>query len=247
MQCGWVRMIYYLIINFLCKHFLLISVHIGILDSGEIQQFAYQIKDELEMGERSLEILTCAAALAHRGFIKDVEDISLIEIDLRTVPTKHLASLTSTITEKLDINFNVRGCDLVAIFDSLQCTELELRCENYGMEVTQALVRAMESGVKEVIVHYADDSDLDIDALTKYRRQGRCRFLKLSDVIDTDFFDELLDWARLETKWYYNYRPEKKDDDDEEEDNGNDDEEEKVKTFALYLMKKEEDDDEEEE
>ena len=139
-----------------------------------------------------------------------------------------------------DIPFNI----FVAIFDRLQCTELELRCENYGREVTQALVRAMESRVEDVILHYADDSDVDIDALTKYRGQGRCGFLKLSDVIDINFFDELLDWSRLETKWYYNYGPEKKDDNDEEEENDNDDEEE---TFALYLIRKEDDEEEKEE
>ena len=106
--------------------------------------------------------------------------------DLSLVPAHHLASLVSRVTEGVTIE-NVRGCDLVSIFTSLKCDRLVINNQSLGREETGALVQAMESGVRIVILGAMGDRErggevtLDIGVLTEYNGQGRC-----SQVIRTD-------------------------------------------------------------
>ena len=196
----------------------MISVKIGILYYSEIQQLAFRIKDELEHSEEggNLALLTCGAALAYRGFIKDVGEFLLGKVNLSTIPTPHLISLISSVTRILDVVHNVTGCDLVTILDSLQCPEIGLRCKSLGREEVQALVRAMETRVETLYLQDVMDMDINIRNLTKYSGQGRCRFISCDDVNDLNFIVELLRWG-IEKEWYGSHYKKVEEDDNEDE------------------------------
>ena len=60
---------------------------------------------EEEYGKSNLPEITCAASLAHHGLLGSVEEMSLCDVDLTSVPAEHLASLFSSVTvyvNKLD-------------------------------------------------------------------------------------------------------------------------------------------------
>ena len=216
-------------------------MHKGILDSGEIQHLASRIKNELEEGRLSLalaqlSLLTSAAALAYRGLIKDVMGVLLMDIDLSTVPTQHLVSLTSRVTGIFDKNHNVTGCDLVTILDNLQCTEIGLCCNNLRREEAQAMVRAMETRVERVCLYvdvhgFGHRDPMNTEDLTKYSGQGKCKVIVCEDVNDLNFIDKLFCWSS-EKGWYFDKW-------DEEEENDDDNEVDPVK-ISFTLEKKEE-------
>ena len=180
--------------------------------------------------------MTCAAALAYRGWIRDLENIWLGEIDLDTVPSQHLISLFSSVKRTVNIDIEVTGWDLVTILDSLQCQEIRLGCKKLAREETQALVRAMESRVEKVLLYNVDE--LDMEALSEYSGQGRCRVLECKGVTDITFCYELMTWAQS-TGWYYLNLSTYELYDAEEEDwilnHPESADEEKIEKFRIYL------------
>ena len=118
----------------------------------------------------TLSAVSCAARLAHYGFHRSVNGLSLSKVNLSSVPAEHLASLASCVSRSVDIR-NVSGCDLSPILDSLKCEWLTIVDQSLNTEETQALVLAMETGVENVRL---EDVTLDIDALARYSGQGKC-------------------------------------------------------------------------
>ena len=140
--------------------------------------------------------MKCGASLAHHGLLSSVNRLSLYFIDLSPVPTQHLASLVSCVTNHLDI-WNVSGCDLTSILTSAKCGFLYIYGQSLGSEETQALVQAMESGVEEV--RLTNGVTLDIEALTEYSGQGVCRKVELflDESYTADRYREgMRTWAR---------------------------------------------------
>ena len=83
----------------------------------------------------------CGASLAHHGLLGSVEELSLFDVDLSPFPAQHLLSLTSSLTNGLNIS-NVRCCDLVSLWPSLRCEAVDFSFKlEYSEE--QALVQAM--------------------------------------------------------------------------------------------------------
>ena len=68
--------------------------------------------------------------------------------------------------------WNVSGCDLVTILDSVQSKVLYIRLQSLDSEETKALVQAMESSVEKVWLN--EEETLDIKALIEYSGQGKC-------------------------------------------------------------------------
>ena len=117
--------------------------------------------------------ITCAASLAHHGLLGSVKDMSLDDVDLTSVPAEHLASLASSVTGRVYIE-NVSGCDLVTILDSVKSRVLNISRQRLGSsEETQALVRALESGVETVGLDCS--VTLNISDLREYSGQGKWR------------------------------------------------------------------------
>ena len=97
------------------------------------------------------------------------------------------------------------GCtfvsDLVSILSSVKCERLEIGDQSLWREETQALVQAMESGVKTV--RLANEKTLDIETLTEYSGQGVCRVIDLFvghwcstlNLAATRYGEELRTWA----------------------------------------------------
>ena len=123
----------------------------GVLASGVLKSVAERGKETIEDYNCSLPVITCAASLAHQGYIDSVEDLTLWDVDLTTVPAEHLASLVSSVTGQHGIITieNVSGCGVVTILDIVK-SDLVITCQSLDIEVTRALVRAMESRVEWV-------------------------------------------------------------------------------------------------
>ena len=123
----------------------------GILPSGVMESFAEEVKGWLLCVGNPPNTYICAASLAYHGLLRSVEDMMLHsqieDVDLTSVPAEHLASLVSCVTRKVEIS-NFIG-DLVTVMDSVKCEILSIR-RSLNREETQALVRAMESGVESV-------------------------------------------------------------------------------------------------
>ena len=135
--------------------------------------------------------LTCGASLAHHGLLISVVELRLYYVDLSPVPAQRLASLTSCVTGALLIK-NVTGCDLVSLLSSLKC-EGFISSQSLGREETQALVQAMEAGVKWVML---GGLTLDMEALAEYSGQGVCSKVTLYDDTAARYRGELVTWAR---------------------------------------------------
>ena len=120
--------------------------------------------------------LRCAASLAHHGLLGSVYKLRLYYVDLSPVPAQHLASLFSCVTRELRIE-NVSGCDLVSLLSSLKCKWFISR-QSLGREETRALVRAMETGLKALLLG-CGEMTLDMEALAEYSGQGVCRVVEL--------------------------------------------------------------------
>ena len=148
----------------------------GTLPSGVMESFAEEVKGWLLCVGNPPNTYICAASLAYHGFICSVEEMMLHsqieDVDLTSVPAEHLASLVSCVTRKVVIS-NVIGCDLINILDSVKSEILTISSQNLGIEETQALVRAMESGVESVGL--SGEVALDIRSLMDYSGQGKCR------------------------------------------------------------------------
>ena len=195
------------LIEFRCSHFLMLSVRIGILDEEVVRIVVKRVrkeaKDRYSLAPR-LECITCVAALTHHHHILcKIDSIVLIDVDLSTVPTSHLMSLVSSVTETLLVE-DVTGCDLVTLFDLVQCVRIIIKRQILKSEETQALVRAMESRVEKVRL---DDVELDMETLTEYSGQGSYMVLDYeTDEIATDVKNvgKLKTWA-TENTWMLNH------------------------------------------
>ena len=144
---------------------------------------------EEEFAKINLPEITCAASLAHHGLLGSVEEMSLWDVDLTSVPAEHLASLFSSVTMGVDIS-NVSG--LVNILDSVKSKVLTIISQSLGTEETQALVQAMESGVE--VVRLYGEVTLDIRDLMEYSGQGKCREMRCHNTADR-YREQLRTWA----------------------------------------------------
>ena len=177
-----------------------------------VRVYEEALGQNLRLNASNLELIRCAANLAHRGLITVLNSLSLGDgelgvTDLSTVPTHHLASLVSTVRTSVDI-CNVTGCDLVTIFDSLECEELvyynHTTNPRLGWEETKALGRAMNSRVSDVVELFdvaldveALADELDVEALTENVKRSRDLHLICESRIVTNAM-ELRRWAHGE-------------------------------------------------
>ena len=100
-------------------------------------------------------------------------------------------SLISIVTRCVHIQ-KVSGCDLVTILDSVNCGELRIYKQSLGREETEALVQAMESHVKGLVL---SDVTLDIEALNKYSGRGKWRHFVCEEETAARYREELRSWA----------------------------------------------------
>ena len=216
----------------------MISVNVGIMDTEVIKSLAARVKDNLTTPDTlpNLELIRCAANLAHRGLLDDVNSLLLCDKwnvgDLSTVPTKHLASLASRVKGIVHID-EVTGCDLVTIFDSLNCQELSITSQRLGREETKALWRAMKTSRVQKVSLY-DVDELDVEALPEFPELGRNIHFVCGSSTEVKYARELRRWAHREGLCYVisNEEGDFRNDDFEDEDN----EQDKDKIGKVYKI-----------
>ena len=154
----------------------MLSVNKGVLNNSVIKSLVARVREEsrrdncncLRRGHISyhtLPFITCAAALAHHGLLDSLDCIRLgDDVDLSTVPTEHLISLVSRVTQCVQI-VDIRGCDLVTLLDSLVCYKLRINSSwLISEEILQALGRAMKTPWLKSI-QYANQDQVDMQSI----------------------------------------------------------------------------------
>ena len=164
----------------------------GILSSNKIQEVRMRIRTVLRDGMITELEFKCGASLASHGLLGFMEHMWLHDVDLSSVPAKHMASLASSVTKSLFI-VNVRG-NLVSLLTGLKCQYLGIKRQSLGREETRDLVHAMESSVEEVGLCF--EVTLDLESLAEYSGEGVCRGLYLSGDLVATCRLKLRTWAR---------------------------------------------------
>ena len=163
----------------------------GVLASGALESLTKRVREKISYSS-SLPVITCAASLVHHGYLGSVQYMWLWDLDLTSLPAKHLASLVSSVTERVGVK-NVGSRSLVTILDSVESEWLNIYGQSLGSEETRALVRAMESGVEKV--RLIDKVTLEIRSLMEYSGQGECQEVGCYDDTAARYRDKLRRWA----------------------------------------------------
>ena len=162
--------------------------------------------------ETEIVIVADAASFAHHGMLGKIDNLDLRNLDLSSIPADRLASLAACVRFCLDI-CNVTNTDLSPILDNVQCADINISRQTLDTVNTQALVRAMKSGVTEIYLNQKGDNDgvfLDISSLIEYDGKGKCEWMSFDSKTTERYGEEIKDWARR-IDWNV-------DDDDELED-----------------------------
>ena len=151
----------------------------SILPTGVMESLAERVRGQI-IKDPSLAEIKCGASLAYQGLLSSVEILWLDNVNLASVPNQHLDSLISCVTGTLVIQ-NISG-HLVTALNSGKSRALDIKYQRLGRDETQALVRALETRVKDL---HLEGVTLNITALTKYSGQGRCRLVSCvnSDIV----------------------------------------------------------------
>merc|ERR1711971_930236 len=152
-----------------------------------IESLTERFRSVIVNGNGDKRKLMCAASLAHYGLLYSVARLVLRYVGLSRVPAQQLASLTSRVTSEPIIR-NVSGGYLVSLLSSLKCKWLDITSQSLGREETQALVQAMESGVKRVML--GGGLTLDMDTLAEYSGQGACWRVTLWDDTAAKYWED---------------------------------------------------------
>ena len=117
-----------------------------------------------------------AALLAWKGHLTSVECMDIRDMDITDIPLVQLEKLTAIVTERVLIDNMTPSCRLSSILASVQCLKLELNNMKLSEENTRDLFTAMRERVGDVELY---NITLDMEQLTKYDGQGRCRLLQV--------------------------------------------------------------------
>ena len=139
--------------------------------------------------------LAAAAALASRGYMPPVLDMTLNErFNLDLIPPSDLGALASLATQRVRL-LSVRG-NPSPVLGGLNCHQLYV-CGRTSLSTssTVALVDAMKIGVEEVTLW--DPEDVDMTELIRYGGDGRCRSVTLDGYIRDECRLRAKQWASM--------------------------------------------------
>ena len=153
-------------------------MHSGHLSHEIVTSKAAQVvKTHLLQRGSSLPQLRCAAALATHGYITEVKQLLLYDLDISLVPAEDMANLVKCVSDRVHMNY-VSG-DLSPVLSSIKCRELEIGNINLTTADTKSLVNAMEE-VKVASLHGHDRwFGLDMETLAQYDGEGECELVQL--------------------------------------------------------------------
>ena len=108
--------------------------------------------------------ITFAASLAYHGLLGSVDSLIMHDNNMSGVPTKHLSSLVSCVTETVNIS-RVKGLDLLSVVQSIKSQELIIFKQRLGSKETQARIPRSKTNVKQANGHGHRSSQLDLISL----------------------------------------------------------------------------------
>ena len=147
----------------------------GHLPRQVITNMADKIAESLDNGTLpSLLKLQCAASLATHGYVTQLEMLRLCDLDTSLVPAEDLRSLVTCSGWVLI--YNVTG-DLSPMFSSVQWRRITIFNTSLSTADTRALVAAMDTRVKRVML--GGDGTLDMEKLAHYDGTGECEQVEL--------------------------------------------------------------------
>ena len=138
-----------------------------------------------------------AALLALEGSLTSVKNMLIRNMHITDIPRAQMEKLTTIATERVWIDNMTPTSQLNCILACVKCPWLWLDDMSLSEENTRALVTAMRERVERVLL---DEITLDIEQLTKYDGQGRCRELGVCGDTRTRHEDRLRRWA-ADTGW----------------------------------------------
>ena len=156
--------------------------------NGELERLAERIRTNYVYNNPRLPEIITAASLAQHGFLRPVERMRLSNVDLASVPAKHMASLAACVTDRVIIN-NVHNCDLINILDNIECQSCYIHGHSLNREESLALVRAMETRVEKMTL----GGEVNIKFLTQYNGEGSCW---LVEYYGDRYREEIRSWAQ---------------------------------------------------
>ena len=141
----------------------------------------------------SLDVVKSGAALAKHGFITQVPELNLYNLDISAVPAEDMASLVKCVQVSVHIS-NATG-DLGTIVGSVKCDYLTINDTMLGAGQTESLVAAMVTGVKGAGLW--GGVTLDMGTLAQYDGTGECGWVELhgTDTVEK-YGEEVKEWAQ---------------------------------------------------
>ena len=144
------------------------------------------IEDNLSLAE-----VQCGAALATQGYITQLENLWLYDIDTSLVPASDLSSLVKCVSDGVSIT-SVTG-DLSSLLSSVQFRNLLITNTSLSTADTQRLVAAMVTRVKWVTLD--GGVTLDMDTLAQYDGTGECGDVRIWSDTTERYRGQLKVWA----------------------------------------------------
>ena len=164
----------------------------------EVEDMVAMYRDVFDFDYKTnLREIAEASMLAYHELLSSVKWWVLENIDLTSVPSKHLAALASCVTTNIYIN-NVRP-NPICLLDSVKCNKVTIINQSLNSEETQALVRAMESRVMRVLLSI--NVSVDIETLTQYNGQGRCAYVHCTYDTADRYREEMKRWGERMIMW----------------------------------------------
>ena len=151
----------------------------------------------------SLDVVKSGAALAQHGFITQVPELNLYNLDISAVPAEDMASLVKCVQVWVIID-NVTG-PLGPILGNVKCDRLYIDNTMLGAGQTESLVAAMVTGLKGVGLW--GGATLDMETLGQYDGTGECGRVELHGTDNVEKYgEEVKEWAQRigwETEEYH--------------------------------------------
>ena len=171
----------------------------GILPAAVMENLSEQLREKLKLFQsmHSLQDIRCAASLANKGLLGNVEALLLVDADLSSVPAQNLLSLVACVRFVVAIE-NIRGCDLLKILESVRSSWLKIRRHSLDTEETKTLVKALETNLECFSWFGYGESTPDITAMTQYSGLGKCKhmsFVNMNFVKGAKYKEQFRTWA----------------------------------------------------
>ena len=135
--------------------------------------------------------VSSAASFIHHGYITEVKNMRLVDINLSEAHASSLADVN--VTDYVFIN-NV-GSNIAPILSRIKCKWLSVWTMRLSSEDTAALVQGMQTSVERVRLGWFGSLELDWDTFLTYDGQGHCGKVMCEGETRRRYGDQLATWG----------------------------------------------------